>query len=163
MGMTQLVSAWLPSLEGVVAKLERGAKVADVGCGVGASTIRIAQAFPRVRLFGYDTHPSAIEIARQRATEAGVADRVTFDVASPTDFPGRQYDLVCHFARLHAAENASGTAQRVKDALASGGTWMIVESFAAGERLHTILIDAGFTRVRRAMETSVDLVLEARI
>jgi cyclopropane fatty-acyl-phospholipid synthase-like methyltransferase len=161
--MTQLVSAWLASLEGVVAKLQRGAKVADVGCGVGGSTIRIAQAFPRARLFGYDAHPSAIEIARERASEAGVADRVTFDLASTTEFPGRQYDLVCHFGCLHAMPDPIGSAQHVRDALASGGTWMIVDTFAAGERLRNILAEAGFTRIRRAMETPLDLVLEARI
>src|SRR5688572_14856182 len=80
-----LITSWLPSLDGVVAKLERGAKVADVGCGLGASTILMAQAYPRSRFYGYDSHPKSIELARQRAADAGVADRVTFEVASATD------------------------------------------------------------------------------
>lgn len=131
-----LVTSWLPSLGGVVAKLERGAKVADVGCGLGASTILMAQAYPKSRFFGYDSHRKSIEIARQRAAEAGVGDRVTFDVASATDFPGREFDLVCHFDCLHDMENPSGAARRVKDVLTEGGTWMIVEPFAADRREH---------------------------
>ena len=129
-----LVGSWLPALDGVAAKLERGAKVADVGCGLGASTILMAQAYPRSRFFGYDSHPGSIELARKRADEAGVADRVSFDVAMATDFPGRDYDLVCHFDCLHDMENPTGAARRVKDVLAPGGTWMIVEPFAADRR-----------------------------
>jgi 2-polyprenyl-3-methyl-5-hydroxy-6-metoxy-1,4-benzoquinol methylase len=129
-----LVSSWLPALDGVVAKLERGAKVADVGCGLGASTILMAQAFPKSRFFGYDSHPKSVELARERAAAAGVADRITFEVASSTDFPGREYDLVCHFDCLHDMENPTGAARRVKEVLASGGTWMIVEPFAADRR-----------------------------
>jgi SAM-dependent methyltransferase len=129
-----LVSTWLPALDGVVAKLERGAKVADVGCGLGASTILMAQAFPKARFFGYDSHPKSIELARERAAEAGVGERVTFEVASATDFPGREYDLVCHFDCLHDMEDPVGAARRVKAVLASGGNWMIVEPFAADRR-----------------------------
>jgi 2-polyprenyl-3-methyl-5-hydroxy-6-metoxy-1,4-benzoquinol methylase len=129
-----LITSWLPALDGVVKKLEAGAKVADVGCGLGASTILMAQAFPKARFFGYDSHPKSIELARARAAEAGVADRVTFDVASATDFPGREYDLVCHFDCLHDMENPTGAARRVKEVLARGGTWMIVEPFAADRR-----------------------------
>jgi 2-polyprenyl-3-methyl-5-hydroxy-6-metoxy-1,4-benzoquinol methylase len=129
-----LMSSWLPSLDGVVAKLERGAKVADVGCGLGASTILMAQAFPKSRFFGYDSHARSIELARARADEAGVGDRVTFETASATDFPGRQYDLVCHFDCLHDMENPTGAARRVKEVLAPGGTWMVVEPFAADRR-----------------------------
>jgi len=129
-----LVTSWLPALDGVVRKLERGAKVADVGCGLGASAILMAQAFPRARFFGYDSHRTSIELARERAAEAGVADRVTFDVASATEFPGREYDLVCHFDCLHDMENPTGAARRVREVLASDGTWMIVEPFAADRR-----------------------------
>jgi 2-polyprenyl-3-methyl-5-hydroxy-6-metoxy-1,4-benzoquinol methylase len=129
-----LVTSWLPALDGVVAKLERGAKVADVGCGLGASTILMAQAFPKARFFGFDSHPKSIELARQRAAEAGVGERVTFEVASATDFPGREYDLVCHFDCLHDMEDPGGAARRVKAVLAPGGTWMIVEPFAADRR-----------------------------
>jgi SAM-dependent methyltransferase len=129
-----LVSSWLPALDGVVAKLERGAKVADVGCGLGASAILMAQAFPRSRYFGYDSHAPSIEAARERAAEAGVGDRVTFEVASATDFPGRAYDLVCHFDCLHDMENPIGAGRRVREVLAADGSWMIVEPFAADRR-----------------------------
>lgn len=129
-----LIGSWLPALDGVVAKLERGAKVADVGCGLGASTILMAQAYPRSRFFGYDSHPASIETARKRAAEAGVGERVSFDVASATDFPGRDYDLVCHFDCLHDMENPTGAARRARDVLAPQGTWMIVEPFASDLR-----------------------------
>lgn len=129
-----LIGSWLPALDGVVAKLERGAKVADVGCGLGASTILMAQAYPRSRFFGYDSHPASIETARKRAAEAGVGERVSFDVASATDFPGRDYDLVCHFDCLHDMENPTGAARRTRDVLAPQGTWMIVEPFASDLR-----------------------------
>jgi SAM-dependent methyltransferase len=129
-----LIASWLPALDGVVAKLERGAKVADVGCGLGASTILMAQAYPKSRFFGYDSHPASIDLARKRAAEAGVGDRVKFDVALATDFPGRDYDLVCHFDCLHDMENPAAGARRVKDVLAPQGTWMIVEPFAADRR-----------------------------
>jgi 2-polyprenyl-3-methyl-5-hydroxy-6-metoxy-1,4-benzoquinol methylase len=129
-----LVSSWLPALDGVVAKLERGAKVADVGCGLGASTILMAQAYPKSRFFGYDSHPASIELARERAADAGVAERITFDVAAATDFPGREYELVCHFDCLHDMEDPTGAGRRVKEVLAPQGTWMIVEPFAADRR-----------------------------
>jgi 2-polyprenyl-3-methyl-5-hydroxy-6-metoxy-1,4-benzoquinol methylase len=129
-----LVTSWLPSLDRVVPKLERGAKVADVGCGLGASAIIMAQAYPKSRFFGYDSHPASIDLARRRAADAGVGDRVTFEVASATEFPGREYDLLCHFDCLHDMENPTGAARRVKETLASGGTWMIVEPFAADRR-----------------------------
>jgi 2-polyprenyl-3-methyl-5-hydroxy-6-metoxy-1,4-benzoquinol methylase len=129
-----LISAWLPALDGVTARLSRGAKVADVGCGIGASTILMAKAFPRARLYGYDTHAASIALARERAAEAGVADRVTFEVANAVDFPGRDYDLVANFDCLHDMEDPSGAARRVREALAEDGTWMIVEPFAADLR-----------------------------
>jgi SAM-dependent methyltransferase len=129
-----LITSWLPSLDGVVAKLERGAKVADVGCGLGASTILMAQAYPSSRFFGYDSHPASIELAQKRASAAGVQDRVTFEVANATDFPGRDYDLVCHFDCLHDMENPIGAGRRVKEVLAADGTWLIVEPFASDRR-----------------------------
>ena len=125
-----LVSAWLPALEGVTAKLERGAKVADVGCGLGASTILMAKAYPKSRFVGFDSHDKSIALARQRAQESGVADRVTFEVAKSTDFPGRDYDLVAHFDCLHDMEDPVGAARHVKETIARDGTWMIVEPFA---------------------------------
>lgn len=128
-----LIQSWLPALDGVVAKLERGARVADVGCGVGASTIIMAKAYPKSRFFGFDYHAGSIELARQRARDAGVADRVTFEVARATDFPGDGYDLIAHFDCLHDLENPVGAAQRARAAIASDGTWLVVEPFA-GDR-----------------------------
>jgi 2-polyprenyl-3-methyl-5-hydroxy-6-metoxy-1,4-benzoquinol methylase len=125
-----LVSAWLPALEGVEEKLRRGAKVADVGCGLGASTILMATAFPNSRFFGFDSHPSSIELARKRAAEAGVSDRVTFEVAGATDYGGSGYDLVAHFDCLHDLEDPVGAAKHARRTLAKEGTWMIVEPFA---------------------------------
>jgi SAM-dependent methyltransferase len=129
-----LVSSWLPALDGAVQRLERGAKVADVGCGLGASTILMAQAFPRSRFFGFDSHPHSIERARQRAVAAGVSDRVTFDVAPSTRFPGRDYDLVAHFDCLHDMEDPIGAARRAREALVGDGLWMIVEPYASDRR-----------------------------
>jgi SAM-dependent methyltransferase len=126
-----LVSTWLPALEGVLPKLERGARVADVGCGLGASTILMAKAFPQSKFVGFDSHDKSIAIARQRAAQAGVGDRVTFEVAKSTDYPGTGYDLVAHFDCLHDMEDPVGAARHVKDTLAADGTWMIVEPFAA--------------------------------
>jgi 2-polyprenyl-3-methyl-5-hydroxy-6-metoxy-1,4-benzoquinol methylase len=125
-----LVSGWLPALEGVTAKLERGAKVADVGCGLGASTILMAQAYPKSRFVGFDSHEKSIAMARERARQAGVADSVQFEVARSTDFPGTGYDLVAHFDCLHDMEDPVGAARHVKEAIARDGTWMIVEPFA---------------------------------
>jgi SAM-dependent methyltransferase len=129
-----LVGSWLPALDGAVERLERGAKVADVGCGLGASTILMAQAFPRSRFFGFDSHPASIDRARKRAAAAGVGDRVTFDEARSTDFPGRDYDLVAHFDCLHDMEDPVGAARHTREALARDGLWMIVEPFASDLR-----------------------------
>jgi 2-polyprenyl-3-methyl-5-hydroxy-6-metoxy-1,4-benzoquinol methylase len=128
-----LLTAWIPSLDGVEAKLKAGAKVADVGCGVGASTLLMAKAFPRSRFWGFDYHQGSIDLARKRATEAGVGDRVTFEVAMSTDYPGQDYDLVAHFDCLHDMQDPQGAAKHVKKTLAPTGTWMIVEPFA-GDR-----------------------------
>jgi 2-polyprenyl-3-methyl-5-hydroxy-6-metoxy-1,4-benzoquinol methylase len=126
-----LVSAWLPALDGVTAKLERGAKVADVGCGLGASTILMAKAFPKSRFVGFDSHEGSIALARDRAKRAGVADRVSFEVAKSTDYPGSSYDLVAHFDCLHDMEDPVGAARHVRKTIAADGTWMVVEPFAA--------------------------------
>ena len=126
-----LMSAWLPALEGVTAKLERGAKVADVGCGLGASTILMAKAYPKSRFVGFDSHEGSIALARDRAKRAKVDDRVTFEVAKSTDFPGSSYDLVAHFDCLHDMEDPVGAARHVRKTIAADGTWMIVEPFAA--------------------------------
>ena len=128
-----LVSAWIPALDGVKAKLEAGASVADVGCGLGASTILMAQAFPGSRFHGFDDHQASIDLAKQRARAAGVADRVTFSVAKSTDYPGTGYDLVTHFDCLHDMEDPVGAARHARASLAKDGTWMIVEP-AAGDK-----------------------------
>jgi 2-polyprenyl-3-methyl-5-hydroxy-6-metoxy-1,4-benzoquinol methylase len=126
-----LVSAWLPALDGVQAKLERGARVADVGCGLGASTILMAKAFPKSRFRGFDYHDGSIELARKRAREAGVEDRVEFSVANSTDYPGDGYDLIAHFDCLHDMEDPEGAAKHARRTIAADGTWMVVEPFAA--------------------------------
>ena len=125
-----LVGEWLPALDGVVAKLERGATVADVGCGHGASTVIMAEAFPRSTFVGFDYHEASIAVARERARAAGVADRVTFEVAPATGFPGTGYDLVTTFDALHDMGDPVGAARHVLEALATDGTWMVVEPMA---------------------------------
>jgi SAM-dependent methyltransferase len=197
-----LVNAWIPALEGVEEKLRAGARVADVGCGHGVSTLVMAKAFPKSTFVGFDYHGPSIEVARQRAKEAGVADRLTFERASAKEFPGTGYDLVTFFDCLHDMGDPVGAARHVLGTLAPDGTWMLVEPFAhdrvednlnpigrlfygastfvctpaslaqevglalgaqAGEkRLREVLTQAGFTRIRRATETPVNLVLEVR-
>jgi SAM-dependent methyltransferase len=125
-----LVAEWIPALDGVQEKLERGAKVADVGCGHGASTIIMAQAFPNSEFFGFDYHEASIAAAREAAEHAGVADRINFAVASAKDFPGEGYDLVCVFDCLHDMGDPVGASAHIRDSLADDGTWMIVEPFA---------------------------------
>lgn len=122
-----LIESWLPALDGVVAKLREGARVADVGCGHGASTILMAQAFPNSEFVGSDYHPESIETARSRAAAAGVGDRVRFEVATAVEFSGTGYDLVTMFDCLHDMGDPVGAASRVRDAVAADGTWMIVE------------------------------------
>lgn len=126
----RLTSSWVPGLEGVEAKLRAGARVADVGCGVGTATLLLARAYPASRIIGFDTHPASIDAARARAAQAGVDDRVTFEVASGRDFPGQGYDLVTHFHSLHLMGDPVAAARRVRTVLASAGSWMLVEPFA---------------------------------
>lgn len=137
-----LVDEWIPALDGVEEKLERGAKIADVGCGHGASTVLLAKAYPRCRLVGYDTHLASIEAARRNAEREGVADRVQFEVSDAVSFPGTGFDLVAHFDSLHDMADPVGAARRVRKALAPGGTWMLVEPFA-GDRLEENLNPVG--------------------
>jgi 2-polyprenyl-3-methyl-5-hydroxy-6-metoxy-1,4-benzoquinol methylase len=200
---TSLVSEWLPALDGVVERLRAGARVADIGCGHGSSTIIMAQAFPQSRFIGFDYHAASIDTARRRAQEAGVADRVRFEVATAAAYPGTDYDLVCCFDALHDMGDPVGAARHVRATLTPAGTWLVVEPFAgdriednlnpigrlyygmstllctpgslsqpgraglgaqAGEaRLREVLGDAGFTHVRRAAETPLNLVLEVRV
>ncbi len=124
-----LVGSWIPALEGVATKLESGATVADIGCGHGASTIILAKAFPKSRFRGFDYHKPSVDAATERARAAGVADRVTFEVASAKDYPG-SYDLVAFFDCLHDMGDPVGAAAHVRQSLGSDGTWMLVEPFA---------------------------------
>ncbi len=137
-----LISAWIPALEGVKAKLEKGVRVADVGCGLGASTILMAQAYPKSSFVGYDYHDKSIEMARQRAADAGVSDRVTFEVAGAKNYPGRGYDFVAVFDCLHDMGDPVGVAAHVRNSLSPDGTWMIVEPFA-GDRVEDNLNPVG--------------------
>jgi len=199
---THLVADWLPALDGVVEKLEAGAYVADVGCGHGASTILLAQAYPASRFVGIDYHAGSIETARRRAEQAGVADRVTFEVAGAADYVGTGFDLVAFFDAFHDLGDPLAAAQHAHAALAPGGTVLLVEPFAgdtvqenlnpigrmyygfstmcctpgslsqpgraalgtqAGQAaIAAVLGEAGFGSVRRAAETPLNLVLEAR-
>ena len=137
-----LVPAWLPALDGMVEKLESGAKVADVGCGHGASTILMARAFPRSSFVGSDYHEGSIETARRRAQEAGVADRVRFETGDAASDQGEGYDLVTMFDCLHDMGDPVGAARRVRQSLAPDGTWMIVEPMA-GDRVEDNLNPVG--------------------
>ncbi|MCA1845112.1 MAG: class I SAM-dependent methyltransferase [Actinobacteria bacterium] len=196
-----LVGSWLPALDDVMDKLADGATVADVGCGHGASTIIMAQAFPASRFVGFDYHDASIAVARKAAAEAGVAERVSFEVAGAKDYPGT-FDLVCLFDCLHDLGDPVGAARHIRTSLAPDGTVLLVEPHAgdrpeenfhplgrafygfstlvctpaslaqevglalgscAGEaRLRAIFDEAGYTRFRRATETPMNLVLEAR-
>jgi SAM-dependent methyltransferase len=198
-----LVSEWLPALTGVVEKLERGARVADVGCGHGASTILMAQAFPASTFTGFDAHAGSIATASARARDAGVADRVHFEVADATDYAGGGFDLIGFFDALHDLGDPVGAARHARAALANDGSCMLVEPFAgdriednlnpvgrmyygfstllctpgslsqpgraglgtqAGEaRLREVMLEGGFGSVRRAADTPLNLVLEARV
>ena len=128
-----LVPNWIPALDGIGAKLKSGAKVADVGCGHGASTIVMAQAYPNSEFFAFDYHKPSIERAKTLAQEAGVGDRITFAQASAKEFPGQNYDLVAFFDCLHDMGDPVGAGKHVKETLAKDGAWMIVEPFACDD------------------------------
>jgi len=199
-----LASSWIPSLEGVEAKLKAGARVADVGCGHGASVVVMAENYPRSQFFGFDSHAPSIETSRERAKQAGVAARTTFEVATAKTYSG-QYDLICFFDCLHDMGDPVGAARHAKERLAPGGSVLLVEPFAvdgrarnlsanpmaamlytasccictpnslsqevglglgaqAGEaRLRGVFAEAGFAHFRRASETAMNLVFEARV
>ena len=129
--VANLVSAWIPALQDVEAKLKKGAKVADVGCGHGASTILMAQAYPNSEFVGFDYHAPSIENARAAAKQAGFKNgRLSFEVAAAKDFPGSDYDFVAVFDCLHDMGDPVGASKHVRDSLKPDGTWMIVEPFA---------------------------------
>jgi SAM-dependent methyltransferase len=197
-----LISGWLPALDGVIGKLERGALVADVGCGHGSSTILMAKEFPNSTFSGFDYHDGSIATARQRASEARVADRAHFEATPAAGYPGTGYDLVTMFDCLHDMGDPVGAARHVRGSLKDDGTWMIVEPNAgdrveenlnpvgrayygfstllctpaslsqdvglalgaqAGEaRIRQVVEAGGFTRFRRAAETPLNIVFEAR-
>jgi 2-polyprenyl-3-methyl-5-hydroxy-6-metoxy-1,4-benzoquinol methylase len=128
--LANLVNAWLPALEGVVDKLSAGARAADIGCGHGASTILMAEAFPASEFVGSDYHEGSVQAARAAAERSGMADRVSFEVASAKDFSGGPFDLVCVFDALHDMGDPTGAARHVREHLAADGTWMVVEPWA---------------------------------
>ncbi|SRR5579875_236567 len=130
--IANLVPAWIPALDGVPDKLRAGARVADIGCGLGASTILLAKEYPNSTFTGSDYHDKSIEIARKRAADAGVANRVSFEVASAQTFSGTGYDLTATFDCLHDMGDPVGAARHIRQALAPDGTWLVVEPYATG-------------------------------
>ncbi|WP_243039187.1 class I SAM-dependent methyltransferase [Dyella sedimenti] len=136
-----LLDAWLPALDGVVDKLRRGGRAADVGCGHGASTLLMAQAFPAAEFVGYDYHAPSIDVARERAKAAGVAN-ASFEVADATGYPGRDFDLIAFFDCLHDMGDPVGVARHAREALKPDGSCMVVEPFA-GDRLQDNLNPVG--------------------
>ncbi|MEZ0228854.1 MAG: class I SAM-dependent methyltransferase [Planctomycetota bacterium] len=199
-----LPTAWIPALEGVKAKLEKGAKVADVGCGHGASSVVMAQAFPKSKFFGFDFHAPSIEIAKKRAAEAGVSDRTSFEVANAKSYQGT-FDLICFFDCVHDMGDPVGILRHARERLSPDGTVLAVEPFAldgratniaqnpmaallytassaictpnslsqevklglgaqAGEkRLGEVFKEAGFKSFRKAAQTPLNLILEAKV
>jgi ubiquinone/menaquinone biosynthesis C-methylase UbiE len=131
--VANLVPSWLPALDGVVEKLRAGATGADLGCGLGASTVLLGQAYPESRFTGSDYHERSIELARKRAADAGVADHVQFEVAPAAGFSGSDYDLITSFDCLHDMGDPLTAAKHVRSALAADGTWMVVEPAAADD------------------------------
>lgn len=196
-----LTKVWIPALEEAEAKLKKGAKMADVGCGHGASTILLAKTYPNSKFYGFDYHEPSIQWAKEQAEKEGVADRVTFQVAKSTDFSGSDYDVVAFFDCLHDMADPYGAAAHTYKALKKDGTMLIVEPYAAdrlennlnplgrlfygastavcvpaslaqggpglgaqaGEKkIREVAEKGGFTRFRRAIQTPVNLVYEAR-
>ena len=128
--LANLTSQWIPALDGVEAKLRSGAKAADIGCGLGASTILMAKEYPNSEFFGFDYHEGSINLAREAAKREGVGDRVTFAVAAAKSFPGKDYDFVAFFDCLHDMGDPTGAAAYVRSTMKADGTWMIVEPYA---------------------------------
>jgi SAM-dependent methyltransferase len=128
--VANLVSSWIPALDGVGEKLQAGATVADVGCGHGASTVLLGEAYPRSKVTGFDYHRPSIEQARKRAADAGLASRVSFEVAAAADFPGSDYDLVTIFDALHDMPDPLTAARHIRESLKPDGTFLLVEPYA---------------------------------
>ncbi|MDQ6701058.1 MAG: methyltransferase domain-containing protein [Acidobacteriota bacterium] len=150
--MAHLMTEWIPALDGVESKLRSGARVADVGCGHGASTILMAQAYPNSTFTGFDYHAPSIEWARDAANKAGVGDRAQFEIAKAKEYPGSDYDLVAFFDCLHDMGDPAGASKHVFQSLKKDGTWMIVEPFA-NDRVEDNLNPVG--RVYYAASTMV--------
>ena len=147
-----LAGPWLSSLDGVVDKLSRGAKVADVGCGHGISTAVMAKAFPKSHFTGFDAHPPSVRDAKKHAAAAGAKKNTKFEVAKSSDFPGKGWDLVCFFDCFHDMGDPLGAAKHVRKSLAPDGTWLLVEPFA-GDRLEDNLNPVG--RIFYAASTQI--------
>ncbi|MBF6589631.1 MAG: methyltransferase domain-containing protein [Ktedonobacterales bacterium] len=199
--VANLIASWIPALDGVQAKLEKGAKVADIGCGHGASTLVLAEAYPNSRFHGFDNHGPSIEAARQAAQEAGVGERVTFEVAGAQNYSGADYDLVAFFDCLHDMGDPIGAMRHTAETLASDGTVLIVEPMAGNsveedinpvsrfysaasvllcmpnaiasgplalgnqvseQKLREVVNAGGLTRFRRATQTPINRIFEAR-
>jgi len=129
--VAELVPNWIPALDGVEVKLTAGGRVADVGCGLGSSSVLLAEAFPRTTVTGFDNHAESVDLASKKADDAGVGDRVGFEVATAQNFPGANYDLVMMFDCLHDMGDPVGAARQVRQALNPGGTWLLVEPYAS--------------------------------
>jgi SAM-dependent methyltransferase len=140
--VANLVSSWIPALDGVEDKLRAGARVADVGCGHGSSTLLLAAAYPASSVVGFDYHGPSVEQARERAVDAGLADRVSFEVAGAADFPGEDHDLVAVFDALHDMPDPLAAARHIRDTLAGDGTFLLVEPYA-NDRLEDNLNPVG--------------------
>jgi len=150
--VANLASEWIPRIEGLDERLTRGGRVADIGCGHGSSSIVLAETYPDIEVFGFDYHPASIDVARKRAAEAGVADRVEFQVASAQTFPGSGFDLVCIFDALHDMGDPVGAARHVREALAPDGVFLLVEPMA-GEHLDDNVTPVG--RIFYAASTTI--------
>lgn len=137
-----LTSTWIPALTGIDEKLKRGGRVADVGCGHGASSIIMAQYYPKSSFVGFDYHQESIDVARQRAKEAGVEERVRFEVASAKDYPGSDYDLICFMDCLHDLGDPLGAVRHAFQAVADKGSLLLVEPHA-GDRIEQNLNPVG--------------------
>jgi SAM-dependent methyltransferase len=137
-----LIQEWIPALGDIESKLKDGARVADVGCGLGTSTILMAQAYPKSTFVGFDYHPKSIEMAREAAMKAGISDRAKFEVASAKEYPGKGYHFVAFFDCLHDMGDPQGAAKHVLESLDPNGAWMLVEPFA-GDKIEDNLNPIG--------------------
>jgi 2-polyprenyl-3-methyl-5-hydroxy-6-metoxy-1,4-benzoquinol methylase len=158
-----LVDSSIALLTGVAGKLAQGATVADVGCGVGSTTIELARSYPESRFWGFDDDAAAIAVANATAQQDGVADRIRFEVAGPVDFPGTSFDLICQYDRLRTVADPVAAARHTLRALAPDGSWLLIARPDGETWLHDIAVAAGFTRFRRAGVTDDDeVVLEGK-